>query len=65
MGIYQKYCKEVIGKQGELLSFSLDYPDTFNFGYDVVDAIANETPTSVLWYGAAPREKNISFLSAI
>ncbi|MBO5273455.1 MAG: AMP-binding protein [Clostridia bacterium] len=63
MSIYQKYCKEVIGKQGELLSFSLDYPDTFNFGYDVVDAIANETPDkrALVWCSTEGEEHIFSF----
>lgn len=44
MSIYGKFCREVIGENGELKSITLDYPDNFNFGYDVVDAIADETP---------------------
>lgn len=44
MSIYQKYAKECFDRQGNLQKLILDYPDDFNFGYDVVDAIADRTP---------------------
>ena len=40
MSIYKKYCTEVLDEQGNLQKFSLHYPENFNYGYDVVDAIA-------------------------
>ena len=42
--IYQKYCHEITDEHGNLKKLTPDYPDNFNFGYDVVDKIADETP---------------------
>ena len=36
MSIYKKYCKEIVDGSGALRKFTLEYPDNFNFGYDVV-----------------------------
>ena len=44
MSIYQKFCRETTDELGRLQSIELDYPDNFNFGYDVADAIAEATP---------------------
>ena len=44
MSIYQKFCRETFDEKGVLTDFQLDFPENFNFGYDVVDAIAEETP---------------------
>lgn len=63
MSIYQKYCKETLDGQGRLLDFKLNYPDDFNFGYDVVDVIANETPdkTAMVWCNTENEEHIFSF----
>ena len=42
--IYKKYSKSKFDEQGRLIDFKIDCPDNFNFGYDVVDAIAEEEP---------------------
>lgn len=44
MSIYQKYSKEILDTQGNIQKLTLHYSDSFNFGYDVVDAIADDTP---------------------
>ena len=41
MSIYKKFCTEITDEEGSLKKITLNYPDNFNFGYDVVDAIAN------------------------
>ena len=41
MSIYQHFCREVVDESGALCKIELDYPENFNFGYDVVDAIAS------------------------
>ena len=41
MSIYKKYCRERFDTNGNLVSFEFDYPESFNFGYDVVDEIAS------------------------
>ena len=42
MSIYQDYCHEIIDEKGNLKKLTLEYPEDFNFGYDVVDRIAEE-----------------------
>ncbi len=63
MSIYQRYCQEVLSPRGELKRIQLHYPDNFNFGYDVVDAIAAETPekTAMVWCDTEGRERIFSF----
>lgn len=51
MSIYKNFCTEEVNEAGQLISFSLHYPKNFNFGYDVVDAIAEDEPDkkAVVW----------------
>ena len=44
MSIAQNFFKETIDENGCLTDIQAHWPDNFNFGYDVVDAIAQETP---------------------
>lgn len=44
MSVYKQYCNEIVDENGRLQKLTLEYPGNFNFGYDVVDKIANETP---------------------
>ena len=41
MSIYKQYCSEIVDENGRLQKITLEYPDNFNFGYDVVDKIAD------------------------
>ena len=63
MSIYQKYCTEITDERGRLEKFSLKYPDNFNFGYDVVDALAEETPdkTALVWCNTENEEHIFTF----
>ena len=63
MSIYQKFSKEILDTQGNLEKIILDYPENFNFGYDVVDAIAEETPekTALVWCNTENEEHIFSF----
>lgn len=63
MSIYQKYCTEIIDERGSLEKFSLTYPDNFNFGYDVVDALAEETldKTALVWCNTENEEHVFTF----
>lgn len=63
MSIYQNFCTEVTDSSGGLKSFELHYPDNFNFGYDVVDAIAKTTPekTAIVWCNTENEEHIFSF----
>ncbi len=63
MSIYQKYCHEIMDEHGNLKKLTLDYPDNFNFGYDVVDAIAAETPDkrALVWCNVQGEEHIFTF----
>ena len=63
MSIYQKFCHEVTDENGMLKEIRLDYPENFNFGYDVVDRIAEETPDkrALVWCNAEGEEHIFSF----
>ena len=63
MSIYQKFCNETFDESGRLAKFELNCPDDFNFGYDVVDAIADETPQkrALVWCNAEGDERVFSF----
>ncbi|MGI6315558.1 MAG: AMP-binding protein [Christensenellales bacterium] len=63
MSIYEQYCNEITGENGRLLKITLDYPENFNFGYDVVDKIANETPDkrAFVWCNIEGEEHFFSF----
>ncbi len=63
MSIYKKYCTEVIDENGALKEFKLNYPDDFNFGYDVVDAIAQQTPDkkAIVWCNTENEEHIFRF----
>lgn len=63
MSIYQKYCHEIIDEHGNLKKIKLDYPDNFNFGYDVVDQIAENTPDkkALVWYNTENEEHIFTF----
>ena len=49
--IYQRFCTEIKDENGGLKKLTLNYPDNFNFGYDVVNMRLFHL-ISVLWYGA-------------
>ena len=63
MSIYKKFCTEVLDENGNLMDFSLRYPEDFNFAYDVVDAIAAETPdkTALVWCNTEGEEHIFTF----
>lgn len=63
MSIYQKYSHEIMDESGNLKKLILDYPDNFNFGYDVVDKIADETPDkrALVWCNVEGEEHIFSF----
>ena len=63
MSIYKKFSEETLDEQGNLQKLTLNYPDNFNFGYDVVDAIAKESPekTAMVWCNTENEERIFSF----
>lgn len=63
MSIYKRYCNEVVDENGRLIDITLDYPDNFNFGYDVVDIIAEQTPQkrALVWCNVEGEERTFTF----
>lgn len=63
MSIYEKYCTEQVDDAGKLIDIQFHYPDNFNFGYDVVDAIARRTPDkrAMVWCNAEGEAREFSF----
>ena len=63
MSIYKQYCSEIVDENGRLQKITLEYPDNFNFGYDVVDKIADETPQkrALVWCNVEGEEHIFSF----
>ena len=63
MSIDRKFCRETLNDQGGLENIELTYPANFNFGYDVVDAIAEETPekTALVWCNTENEEHIFTF----
>ncbi len=63
MSIYRQFCDERFDENGRLQKFTLKYPDSFNFGYDVVDRIADETPSkrALVWCNTEGEEHCFTF----
>lgn len=63
MSIYKRYCKESVDADGRLINFELCSTEHFNFGYDVVDVIAAQTPeqTALVWCNTDGEERRFSF----
>lgn len=63
MSIFREFCREEWDEQGVLRDFTLCYPDTFNFAYDVVDVIAQQTPEkrALVWCNPQGDERIFSF----
>ena len=63
MNIYKEFCKETFNPSGVLTDFALCYKENFNFGYDVVDRIADEEPEkpALVWRGPDDEEHVFSF----
>ena len=63
MSIYQNFCRERFDENGVLTDIQFPYPENFNFGYDVVDAIADRTPDkrAIVWCNTEGEEYIFSF----
>lgn len=63
MSVYKQYCSEVFDEKGRLQDMSLSYPDTFNFGYDVVDRLAEDHPEkrALVWCNVEGQEAFFTF----
>ena len=63
MSIYKQFCNEIFDENGRLKKITLNYPDNFNFAYDVVDAIAEKEPDkrALVWCNVEGEEHTFSF----
>ena len=61
--IYRSFVTETVDADGKLTDITFNYPDNFNFAYDVVDALAEKIPDkrAVMWVGNDGSEKEFSF----
>ena len=41
--IYQDYYKEVIDENGKIIDIKINYNDSFNFAYDVIESSSGST----------------------
>lgn len=63
LDIYKNYCKPEFDANGVLNKFEATPTDNFNFGYDVVDAIAASEPDrkAMVWCNETGDEKTFTF----
>lgn len=63
MQLYKNFCREEFDKDGNLTVFEPVYEGNYNFGYDVVDKMAELTPddTAVVWTNPEHEEKRFTF----
>ena len=47
MQLYKNFCNYTLDENGVLNSFSIDYPENYNFGYDVVDKMGELAPNDI------------------
>ncbi len=63
MDLYRQFCREILDEDGNLKKIELQYSDYFNFGYDVVDAIAEASPEkrALVWCNTENEEDVFTF----
>ncbi len=63
MQLYKNFCNETLDENGNLLDFELKVPENYNFGYDVVDKMAELVPndTAMVWTNPEKEEKIFTF----
>lgn len=63
MRLNEKFVREKYDEDGILREFSLEYPENFNFAYDIVDEIARREPNrrALVWRSETGEEKVFSF----
>ena len=61
--IYKKFVKETLDRNGLLADIEINAPENFNFGYDVVDALAEKCPEkmALLWLSKEKEEKRYTY----
>lgn len=61
--IYKNFVKETFNSNGKLIGIEFNYPENYNFGFDVVDELAKRYPEqrALLWLSADKEEKVFTF----
>lgn len=61
--IYHRFMSEELHEDGRLKAVSFNVPDNFNFGYDVVDALAEKCPDklAMLWLSNHKERRDFTF----
>ncbi len=61
--IYKQFVNETLDENGSLTDITFNVPDNFNFGYDVVDALAKKCPNKVAmtWVSHDNKTKHLTF----
>jgi acetyl-CoA synthetase len=63
LNLYRNYVRETVDSAGIITDYDLIVPDTFNFAYDVVDAIAKAEPgrRAMHWCNEAGEHRTLTF----
>ncbi len=63
MQLYKNFCKEAFDENGLLTDFELDFPENYNFGYDVLDKMAELEPdkTALVWTNPEKEERIFTY----
>ena len=63
MQLYKNFCKEAFDENGMLIDFALDFPENYNFGYDVLDKMAELEPdkTALVWTNPEKEERIFTY----
>ena len=63
INLHKKYCEETYDKNGILKTFKAIVPEDYNFGYDVIDVLAEAEPDrrAMLWCNDAGEEHTFTF----
>ena len=60
---YTRYIKETFGPDGRLQDCTYDYPENFNYGYDVIDALGDLYPDhlAMIWQNDRGEKARLTF----
>lgn len=61
MQLFKNFCKAQLDEKGVLKTFELNFPKNYNFGYDVVDKMAELAPDDVAMVYTNPEKEERTF----
>ena len=61
--IYKQFISETFNQNGKLVGIDFNYPENYNFGFDVVDVLAERYPDqkAMIWLSREKQEKIFTF----